>query len=221
MAIISEATKSAVTELIAQCFVENRMLDRMVSVLGVKFVYNQTADHIHHGMAHLYPVLADEIGEKCLERYNIPVIYGATPAGNQDYSSVKEIIYAVRDRAINFQNMLIGACKIAQDNNDYHALADLLDILEKDSNGEDIKIYDTFSGVLSGQHKDIFDTYFPDNKLRYSDNAELTYIIKDNIVEKNWDSNRNANEMKYVTDNNAVIVTNTKGFTIYKFLNKK
>lgn len=130
MSIISEATKSAVTELIAQCFVENRMLDRMVSVLGVKFVYNQTADHIHHGMAHLYPVLADEIGEKCLERYNIPVIYGATPAGNQDYSSVKEIIYAVRDRAINFQNMLIGACKIAQDNNDYHVLADLLDILE-------------------------------------------------------------------------------------------
>lgn len=116
---------------------------------------------------------------------------------------------------------LIRYWKLFEEPRNYRSFSNLLDILEKDSNGEDIKIYDTFSGVFSGQHKDIFDTYFPDNKLRYSDNAELTYIIKDNIVEKNWDSNRNANEMKYVTDNNAVIVTNTKGFTIYKFLNKK
>ena len=46
-------------------------------------------------------------------------------------------------------------------------------------------------------------------------------IIKDNITEKNWDSNRNYNDMKYIFDNNAIFLTNTKGFSIYKFYNNK
>ncbi|PCG21148.1 hypothetical protein [Brachyspira sp. G79] len=115
---------------------------------------------------------------------------------------------------------LIRYWKLFEEPRNYKSFAALLDIIENDSNGENIKIYDSFSGILEGQHKDIFDTYFPNNRLKYSDNAKVTYIIKDNIVEKNWDSNRNANDMKYIIDNNADIVTSTKGFTIYKFYNK-
>lgn len=128
--IVSEATQKALTEIIGQCFRENRYLDRLVSVLGVKFAYNNTADLIHHGIAHYFPTLSDQIGEKCLERYNIPVYYEATPSGGQDYSSVNEIIKDLEERMINFQISLMGVCKIAQDNNDIHVYVDMLDMLE-------------------------------------------------------------------------------------------
>lgn len=128
--IVSEATQKALIEIIGQCFRENRYLDRLVSILGVKFAYNNTANLIHHGIAHYFPVLSDEIGEKCLERYNIPVYYEATPSGGQDYSSANEIIKDLEGRMIDFQSALMGVCKIAQDNNDIHVYVDMLDMLE-------------------------------------------------------------------------------------------
>lgn len=128
--IVSEATQRALIEIIGQCFRENRYLDRMVSIIGVKFAYNNTADLIHHGMAHYFPTLADTIGEKCLERYNIPVYYEATPAGGQDYDSVKQAIDDLENRMIDFQSAIMGVCKIAQNNGDLHVCADMLDVLE-------------------------------------------------------------------------------------------
>ena len=128
--IVSESTQKALTEIIGQCFRENRYIDRLVSVLGVKFAYNNTADLIHHGIAHYFPILADQIGEKCLERYNIPIYYEATPSGGQDYSSVNEIIKDLEERMIDFQSALMGVCRIAQDNGDIHVYADMLDVLE-------------------------------------------------------------------------------------------
>ena len=104
--------------------------DRLVSILGVEFAYNNTADLIHQGIAHYYPNLADMLGEKCLERYNIPVYYSATPAGGQKYQSVREIIADLEDKNIEFQTMMMGCCKIAFDNNDIHVYAELLDLLK-------------------------------------------------------------------------------------------
>lgn len=130
MMIVSESTQKALTEIIGQCFRENRYLDRMVSIISVKFAYNNTADLIHHGIAHYFPTLADAIGEKCLERYNIPVYYEATPSGEQDYGSVKEAIDDLEERMIDFQSALMGVCKIAQDNGDLHVYVDMLDVLE-------------------------------------------------------------------------------------------
>lgn len=128
--IVSKNTQDALMELIKQCFVENRKFDRMVSVLGTKFAMNQTADRIHHGIAHWFPALSDLIGERTLERYNIAVIYGETPSGAEDYDRASDIIAEVERRVIDFQIMFMGACKIALDNNDIHVYADLLDMLE-------------------------------------------------------------------------------------------
>ena len=127
--IVSKPTQDALMELIKQCFIENRKFDRMVSVLGVKFSCNHSADLIHHGIAHYFPALSDNIGELCLERYNIPVVYGETPSGAEDFGSVADIISNMRDRSIEFQLMFIGACKIALDNNDIHVYADLTKLL--------------------------------------------------------------------------------------------
>ena len=128
--IVSKNTQDALMELIKQCFIENRKFDRMVSVLGVKFSMNQTANLIHHGIAHWFPALSDKIGEQTLERYNISVIYGETPSGAEDYDRASDIIADVERRVIDFQTMFMGVCKIALDNNDIHVYADLLDMLE-------------------------------------------------------------------------------------------
>lgn len=128
--LVTENTQKVLIELIGRCFSENRYTDRLVSILGVKFAYNNTADLIHQHIAHMYPALADTIGEKTLERYNIPVFYPATPEGGRDYNSVVDIIKDLEERTIDFQIALMGACKIAQDNGDIHVYVDLLDMLE-------------------------------------------------------------------------------------------
>lgn len=132
--IVSERTQEAILELIAKCFEENRWADRAVSVLGVQFACNQTANLLHHHIAHLYPAISDQIGEKCLERYNIPIIYGATPKGDENYSSVREIIDNFKDRAIDFQSMLIMASQIAFTQNDIHIFVDINEILKDFNN---------------------------------------------------------------------------------------
>lgn len=128
--IVTQATIDAVTELIGDCFKMNRHLDRLVSVLGVEFAYNNTANLVHQGIAHYYPMLADSLGERCLERYNIPVYYAATPEGGQDYTSVTEIIKDLEKVNIEFQTKMMGCCKVAFENNDIHVYAELLDLLE-------------------------------------------------------------------------------------------
>ena len=128
--IVTQATIDAVTELIGDCFKMNRHLDRLVSVLGVEFAYNNTADLVHQGIAHYYPMLADSLGEKCLERYNVPVYYASTPEGGQDYTSVTEIIKDLEKVNIDFQTKMMGCCKVAFENNDIHVYADLIDLLE-------------------------------------------------------------------------------------------
>ena len=129
--LVSKPTQEALMEFVKQCFAMNRFLDRAVSVLGVKFAMNQLADLVHHGLAHAYPNLSDTAGEKCLEAYNISVIYGETPRGDEDYSTVSECIREINKRTIDFQTLTMGVCKIAHDNNDLQVYADMLDILKK------------------------------------------------------------------------------------------
>lgn len=127
--IVSQNTQNALMEIIAQCFWENRKIDRMVSVLGVDLVCPNAANKIHHQIAHYFPQLSDLIGEKCLERYNISVLYGETPNGIENYNTAIELLDVLQKYVLDFQIMLMGVCKIAQENNDFHVYVDLMDLL--------------------------------------------------------------------------------------------
>lgn len=128
---VTKPTISALYDMIGQCFQYNRWLDRLVSVLGVKFACNNVAGLIHNDMAHTFPLLADSIGETCLERYNIPVEYQATPSGKQDYDSVFTIMDELESKVIDFQNMFVGLLKVAYENNDLHVYAELMDMIKE------------------------------------------------------------------------------------------
>lgn len=127
---VSQETINVLYELIGQCFRNNRILDRLVSVLGVEFAMSNTASLLHQHYAHQYPMISDIIGEKCLEAYNISVIYEATPVGNQNYESVKEMITVVNDMSYDFQNMLIHAMMVASNNEDMQVYVELGEVLK-------------------------------------------------------------------------------------------
>ena len=94
---VQDKTVESIYELIKQLFLENRIFDRLVSVLGVNFACNNSASKIHEKISHYFPLLSDEIGEKCLERYNISIQYSSTPEAKKDYISVEEIIQIMED----------------------------------------------------------------------------------------------------------------------------
>lgn len=127
--IVSEQTQLALMELIKQCFIENRKLDRLVSVLGVELACNNTSKHIHKSIAHYFPQLSDKIGELCLERYNISVLYGETPSAFENYRNVEEVLSVLKKRVIEFQSMMMGVAKISFENNDINVYADMLGLI--------------------------------------------------------------------------------------------
>ncbi len=127
---VSDSTKNALYEMVSQCFQMNRWLDRWVSVLGVEFACNNSSNLIHQNIAHYFPQLSDKIGEKCLERYNITVEYGATDEGKQSYTSVEDMIQQMEDKIINFQNMFIGCLKLSFNNGDLQVYTDLSELLK-------------------------------------------------------------------------------------------
>lgn len=132
--LIADETIQSIYLLISECFKMNRKLDRQVSVLGVNFAMNNTADLCHEGIAHYFPSLSDKIAEKCLERYNIAVEYGETPSGKESYDSPLEIIDSMHESVIDFQTMFMGVIDIAYKNKDIQVFTDLLDLLKDYNN---------------------------------------------------------------------------------------
>ena len=128
--IINESTINALYELISECFKYNRRLDRNVSLLNTKFAMNNTSKLCHKEIAHMFPKLADNLGELCLERYNIDVEYGETPEAKFNHASAEDIIKMINEDIIDFQNMFIGCAIIAQKNQDLQVYTDLLELLK-------------------------------------------------------------------------------------------
>lgn len=166
--LVSKSTQEALMELIKACFRENRVLDRLVSILGVKFVMNQTADFLHLRVSHYFPILADRIGELTLERYNIPVIYGETPKADEDYASVTECLEVVERHVIDFQAMMMGVCKIAFEHNDIQVYTDMLDLLKE------FNLY-TEQAILL---KDKIDAYGEDRIMAFDHDLKDFIVLK-------------------------------------------
>ena len=126
---VRQETVDSIFQIVSQSFFINRKLDRIVSVLGVDFALSGISNKVHLGISHLVPIISDQVGEKCLERYNISVEYGATPDGKEDFESALDIFQSIEDMIVVYQNMFIGAMKIAFKNDDLQIFADLSDTL--------------------------------------------------------------------------------------------
>lgn len=124
---ITAPTKSAVQELITQCYIDNARIDRMKSVLLADLSYNETADVVHKYIAHYFSNgIGDDLSEKCLERYNISVVFGGIPVMDKQYNTVEEALNELLEIVIDFQNQLSMCIKIAMENMDKQIASDLL-----------------------------------------------------------------------------------------------
>lgn len=122
-------TISALQEMIDESFIMTAFVDRVQSVLAVKFACNQSGDLIHHEIAHRYSgTFADRIAE-ILQSYNIEVKYGNIPPMQEEYGSVSDIIHALNEKVIDYQNALNMCYKIAFDGMDIHVSSELVDII--------------------------------------------------------------------------------------------
>ena len=127
---ITQPTIDAVQEMVHQSFICNSVVDRLKSVLGVDLAYNNTANKIHLGIAHAFPVqLGDSLGD-LLEGYNQSVIYGGLPTQDKTYLTAKEVLDDLLEIIVDYQNKLNKCAMIAFENMDMHTYSGLIDIIK-------------------------------------------------------------------------------------------
>lgn len=128
---VTENTVNALQEMVDRSFIMTAIIDRMQSVLDAKLAYNNTANLLHHGMAHRYSgYFGDAIADLGLQGYDISVNYGNVPPMKQEYATAKDLLYVLREKVFDYQNALNMCYKIALDNMDIHIAADLIEIIK-------------------------------------------------------------------------------------------
>lgn len=82
--LIPDFLNNKLDEIVTKCFEGNRIADRGMTILSVKFAMNKTEKHLHPELAHKFPKLADDVSGFQDSRNNL-TFYGLTPADNSDY----------------------------------------------------------------------------------------------------------------------------------------
>lgn len=115
--LINTKINSKLDEIVTFCFFGNRLFDRGMSVLDVKFVMNQTEQILHPKLAHLFPLLADVISTYQSNRSCL-TFYGETPADNTDYSSPKDFFEKALEYMTELENLCYEAKTLAEEDGD-------------------------------------------------------------------------------------------------------
>lgn len=122
---LSDKTSEALDELVGACFDMNRTMDRMCSVMQNVFTMPQATDIIHHKLAHLWPLLADEIsGFK--DQYNVLTYYPETHGDNRMYTNMLDLTETMLKETGEVYQMVKMTYGIAKDEGDLNACAMLM-----------------------------------------------------------------------------------------------
>jgi len=116
--LLTTEIKSSLEKIISKCFFNNRIMDRMCSILSINFAMSNTSNILHKRLAHLYPVLADDVSDY-MDARDCSVIYGATPVGDQEYESVLECFNKILELNLDLESEIKNSIKVANEINDY------------------------------------------------------------------------------------------------------
>ena len=122
--LISPNTNEQLNKIIAKMFHLNRILDRIVSVMSVKFACVKSSNIIHLQFAHKFPLLADQISE-IQDSFNVVTDYLETPTDISDYHSLLEMFEKVLDNVIEANDLICGAIEIADEQKDINVKSSL------------------------------------------------------------------------------------------------
>lgn len=117
--LIKGNINQAINVLIGKCFAINRMLDRGMSLLDVRWKMIHTARYLHPQLAHAFTgdKFADGLSGYQASRSN-ETIYPATPEGNRDYNKPIDFFRDVLKEILEFQEMLYDVYDLAKDEGD-------------------------------------------------------------------------------------------------------
>lgn len=99
--LIPDKINAGLNEIVGKCFEGNRIADRGMSILSVKFAMNKTEKILHEKLAHLFPLLADEVSSYQGDRDNL-TIYAETFKDDTDYNSPTDFF----ERMLGYMNEL-------------------------------------------------------------------------------------------------------------------
>ena len=115
--LISEQLTNKLNDLVTTCFALNRLCDRAMSELSVKFTMPKTSNLMHPSLAHVYPKLADIIGDYMDGRDTLTG-YGLTPADNTDYASPLDFFQKLLDMQVDFESQIYEAITMSEEDSD-------------------------------------------------------------------------------------------------------
>lgn len=130
--LISEQTSTALDEITGAYFNLNRTFDRAVSYMTNDFAMPNAANIIHHNLAHLFPLLADNVTE-IKDKYNLDSVYPETHRDERNYTNLEDMMGTLLKECSDCYEIIKMVDKIAHENGDFMVHAALIDIMNKHS----------------------------------------------------------------------------------------
>lgn len=126
--LITESINGKLDEIVTKFFEGNRIADRGMSVLGVKFVMVKTEKILHEKLAHHFPQLADIVSSYQGSRNNL-TFYGLTPSDNTDYESPLQFFERMLDYMIDLEALVSETMEMTL-HDDFITFSFLVDFVE-------------------------------------------------------------------------------------------
>lgn len=165
--LISDETVEKINLIIQAMFNLNRLWDRALSTLMVDFAFDHFNSVFHHGLAHLYPLLADFAADILL-RYNIAPKYYETKKDTRTYATMLDFFNTNLNEHVQTYELIKAAIDIATVNGDLNVEADLKRLM---------RIWNKFMEqaiVL----RDKAEIYGENNKAMFDGFADQFYILQ-------------------------------------------
>lgn len=110
--LIPDQINSALDSIVTKCFEGNRIADRGMSILSVKFAMNNAEKLLHPKLAHLFPQLADVVSGFQDSRGALTA-YGLTPEDVTDYESPLDFFIRILDYCQDLEGLVSEAIEIS------------------------------------------------------------------------------------------------------------
>lgn len=118
--LINPILNKKINEVVGKCFAINRMMDRGMSLLKVRWKMIQTANFLHPNVAHIFTgdKFADGLTEYQSKRNN-ESIYPATPAGDREYNQPIDFFKDMLKEMLELQDLLYDTYEVSKEVSDY------------------------------------------------------------------------------------------------------
>lgn len=122
--------ESALTGLYGLCFTGNSICDNFVTQLDVKFVMPNTSNIVHYRIAHILPLIADNIAEYAAAR-NSYLHRPAVSAHMEDYENLTDMFNDLLDFMISVEKEIGKVMELAKQEDDKQTLKHLDKLIRK------------------------------------------------------------------------------------------